>query len=97
MKISPKTSGVRRKFSWAAHSVAYGGHLYLGCAICDVTIWRLIHVSKPTFWRSLMTKCAYFSARTLLILYVIALNINYQRSELGYLRKTHSTLRHSSL
>jgi len=36
------------------HSVAYGGHLYLVCALCDVTIWRHIHVSKPTFWRSLL-------------------------------------------
>jgi len=33
------------------HSVAYGGHLYLVCAVCDVTIWRHIHVSKATFWR----------------------------------------------
>jgi len=22
------------------------------CAVCDVTLWRHIHVSKPTFWRS---------------------------------------------
>jgi len=35
------------------HSVAYGSHLYLVCAPCDVTIWRHIHISKPTFWRSL--------------------------------------------
>ena len=52
-------SGVRRKFSWGFHSVAYGGRLYLVCAVCDVTIRRHIHVSKPTFcevcwpqWRS---------------------------------------------
>jgi len=25
--------------------VAYGGHLYLVCAVCDVTVWRHIHVS----------------------------------------------------
>jgi len=32
-------SGVRRKFSWRGfHSVAYGGHLYLVCTFCDVTI-----------------------------------------------------------
>jgi len=36
------------------HSVAYGGHLYLVCPVCDVTIWRHAHVSKPTFWRSLL-------------------------------------------
>jgi len=34
--------------------VAYGGHFYLMCAVCDVTIWRHIHVSKPTFWWSLL-------------------------------------------
>jgi len=39
---------------------------------------------------------AYFSTSTPLILGVIALNINYQRSKLGYQRKTNSTLRHSS-
>jgi len=36
------------------YSVAYGGHFYLMCAVCDVTIWHHIHVSKPTFWRSLL-------------------------------------------
>ena len=33
-------------------SRSYGGYLFLVCAVCDVTIWR---VSKPTFWRSLLT------------------------------------------
>jgi len=37
------------------HSVAYGGHLFVVCRLCDVTIWSHIHVSKPTFWRSLLT------------------------------------------
>jgi len=78
------------------HSVAHDGHLYLECAVCDVTIWRHIDVSKPTFWRSLLTKYAYSSTRALLILCVIALNINYQRSKLGFRRKIHSTLPHSS-
>jgi len=36
------------------HTVAYGGHLYMMCAVCDVTIWRHSHVSKPTFWWSLL-------------------------------------------
>jgi len=47
-------SGVRRKFSWGFHSVACGVHLYLVYAVSDVTIWRHIYVSKPTFWRSLL-------------------------------------------
>jgi len=36
------------------------------------------------------------STRTTLILCVSSLNINYQRSKLGYRRKINSTLRHSS-
>jgi len=47
-------SGVRRKFSWGVHSVACGAYLLVVCGVCDVTIWRHIHVSKPTFWRSLL-------------------------------------------
>ena len=89
-------NGVRRKFSWGFHSVAYGRHLYLVCVICDVTIWHHIHVSEPTFWQSLLTQYAYSSTRTLLILYVIALNINYQRFKQRYRRKIHSALRRSS-
>jgi len=42
-------------FHGGVHSVAHGGHLYLVCLVCDVTIWRHIRVSKPTFWRSLLT------------------------------------------
>jgi len=49
-------SGVRRKiFMGGIHSVAYGGHLFMVCVLCDVTIWRHFHVSKPMFWRSLLT------------------------------------------
>jgi len=48
-------SGVRRKFSWGRfHSVAYGGHLFLVWCLCDITMWRHIHASKPTFWRNLL-------------------------------------------
>jgi len=75
--------------------VACGGYLYLVFAVCDVTDWRHINVSKPTFWQSLLTQYAY-STRTLLILCIIALNINYQRSKWGYRRKIHSSLWHSS-
>jgi len=28
------------------HSLVYGGHLCLVCTVCDVTIWRHIHVFK---------------------------------------------------
>jgi len=50
------SSGVRRKFSWGGFgSGPYGGHLYLVFAVCDFTIWRHFHVSKPTFWRSFLT------------------------------------------
>jgi len=78
------------------HSVAYGGHFYFVSVVCDVTIEGHIHVCKQTFWRSLLTQYAYSSTRTLLISCVIVLNINYQRSKLGYRRKIRSTLRHTS-
>jgi len=41
-------------FMGGGGSGSYGGHLYLVCAVCDVTSWRHFHVSKPTFWRSLL-------------------------------------------
>jgi len=77
-------------------SVAYGGHLYLVCAVCDVTIRRYVHISKLTFWRILLTYYAYSSTRALFIRCVIALNINYKHSKLEYQRKISSTLRHNS-
>jgi len=77
------------------YSVACGGHWYLVCADCDVTVWRHIQVSKPTFSRNWLTQYAYSSIRTL-NLCVIALNIHSQRSRLRYRRKINSTLRHSS-
>ena len=43
--------------------------------------------AKMLVWRSLLTQYAYSSTCTLLILCVIALNINYQSSKLGYRRK----------
>ena len=49
------------------YSVAYVGHLYLVCTVCDITICHHIHVSKPTFWQSLLIQYAYSStAHTLL-------------------------------
>jgi len=37
------------------HSVACGDRVHLICALCDVTIWRHIHVSKRTFWQIFLT------------------------------------------
>jgi len=56
------------------HSVVYGGQLYLVCAVCDVINWRHIHVSKPTFWRSLLTHHAYSSAVHALSLFYVSLH-----------------------
>jgi len=78
------TSGLRRKFSWGGfHSVAYGGHFHLVCGLCDVTILRHLHVSRPTFWRSVLTYESYLSKRTPLILCVIALNTNLSALQVG--------------
>jgi len=38
------------------HSVAYGGNLYLVCAVCDIAIWLRLHVSKPTFLAKFVDK-----------------------------------------
>jgi len=37
-KICLELTGVRRKFSWGFHSVAYGGNLFVVCGLCVVTI-----------------------------------------------------------
>ena len=41
-----------------ALSSGNGGHCYWIYAVCDVAMWRHIHVCKPTFWRSLLTQPA---------------------------------------
>jgi len=51
---SEQTVVYAENFHGGFHSVAYGGRLYLVCALFYVTIWCHIHVSKPTFWRSLL-------------------------------------------
>ena len=81
--------------------VAYGAHCYWVCAVCNVTIWRDIQVSSPKFWRRFLTQYAYYSTHTLLIrcymiLFVIVLTINYQRSKLRCWSKIRSTLRQNS-
>jgi len=92
------TSGILRKFSRGRfHSVAYGGHLYLVCAVCDITFWHHIHVSKQRFGEV----CWHIDNMHILLhpislFCVISLNRNYQHSTLGYRRKIKSTLRHSS-
>ena len=72
--------------------VAYGAYCYCVRAVCGVTIWGHIHISKPTFWKSLLTQYAYYSTRTLLIrfctiLCVTVLTLNYHCFNLGYRSK----------
>ena len=55
IRTANTSSDVRRKFSWGFHSVDCGGHFYFVSTVCDVTIERHIHVSKPKFWRILLT------------------------------------------
>jgi len=50
-----RAAAYAENFHGGFHTVAYGGHLQLVCALCDVIIWRHIHVSKPTFWRIFLT------------------------------------------
>ena len=76
-------------------SGVYGGHFYCLCAVCEVTIWCHILVSKPTFWQSLLTQYAYYFTRTLLVrcFTVLCHCIEYQRFNLGDGSKIYSTLR----
>jgi len=60
-------SGVHRNFPWGVHSVAYGGHLYLVCYVCDVIVmfpnqrfgevcWHNMHIRRhalPLIYMSL--------------------------------------------
>jgi len=51
-------------FHGGVHSVAYGGPLYLVCAVRDVTIWRHIHVFTPTFCEICWQKMHIFYTRS---------------------------------
>jgi len=42
-------------FTWRGFIQWHMVVIYVVCAVCDVTIWRHIHVSKPMFWRGLLT------------------------------------------
>jgi len=39
-------------FMGGFYSLAYGGHLYLVCAVCGVTIWRDIMFSSEVCWHN---------------------------------------------
>jgi len=98
-KIFVRTTNTneRRKFSWEERFIQWP---MMVISISRPLVLRSqvdvnIHVSKGTIWRSLLTY-AYSSTRTPLNSCVIAPNINYQRSTLGYRKKIPSTLRHSS-
>jgi len=54
-KIAKRQWRAQKIFLGGVSPGSYGGHLYLVCALCDVTIFRNFHVSKPTFWRNLLT------------------------------------------
>jgi len=78
-KHAIRDSGVRRIFSCGGFSFSGIWWSFVFGVRC---LWRhnltsYIYVSKATFWRRFLTKYAYFCASTRLILYVIALNINY--------------------
>jgi len=53
------------KLSYRA--VPYGGHCYWICALCNVTFWCHINISKSTFWRSLLSQSVYYSTRSLIL------------------------------
>jgi len=44
-----RTTQYAENFHGGFYSVAFGGHLYLVCAVCGVTILRHSHVSNQRF------------------------------------------------
>jgi len=95
---------------YVIYTVAYaenfhGGVLVQGHMVV-ICIWRALLVMSQFDVMSMFPNqrfgevCrhnnAYFSTRIPHISCVIALNVNYQRSTLGYRRKINSMLRHSS-
>jgi len=85
---------------WGAHKIFMGGFYqwHMVVILFGVrSLWRHIHISKLMFWRSLLTYSnMHILLHALPSICVMALNINYQLSRLGYRRKINSTLRHSS-
>jgi len=83
-----------QKIFMGVRSGSYGGHLYLVCALCDVTIWRHFLFPSQRFgevcWHNMHT-----FLHPLPLVYT-AMTQKYQRSKLGYRRKTNTTQRHSS-
>ena len=90
---------------WRTQKIFMGGGLLQGHMVV-ICIWCALFVTSKfdvmsmfpnqRFGKVCWQNNAYFSTRTPLISCVIALNVNYQRSKLGYRRKINSTLWHSS-
>ena len=89
--------GVRRKFSWGG---LVHGRMVAICIWCALFVTAQFYITSmfpnQHFGEVCWHNMHIFSTSTPFILCVIALNINYQRSKLGYRRKINSTLRHSS-
>ena len=90
---------------WRTQKIFMGGvlvqgHMVVICIWCALFVTSQFDVMSMFPYQRFGEVCwhnnAYFSTRTPLISCVIALNVNYQRSKLGYRRKINSTLRHSS-
>jgi len=45
----PGVSSVHRKFSWGIFIQWHGGHLYLACAVCDITTDVIFTFSNQRF------------------------------------------------
>ena len=98
-----------REWSDAPLSVAYAENFHEGFSFSG--IWWSFVFGVRSLWRHNLTSYSCFQTNVLakfvdiigmffythsLILCVIALNLNYQRSKLRYRRKMNSTLQHSS-
>ena len=89
-------SGVRRTFSWGGFIQWHMVVICIWCALFFTSKFDVIFLFPNQSFGEVCWHNVYSSTPTPLNVCVIALNINYQRSKLGYRRKIHSTLRSSS-
>ena len=89
-------SGVRRKFSWGVWFRVIWWSFVFGVLFVTSQFDVISMFPNQRFGEVCWHNNAYFSTSTPLTSCVIALNISYQRSKLGYRRKINSKLRHSS-
>ena len=103
--LKNEKQGILHWNQWRTQKIFMGvvlvqGHMVVICVWCWLFVTSQFDIicmfPNQRFGDVSWHNYTYFSTSTPLISCGIALNINYQRSKLGYRRKINSTLRHSS-